>query len=106
MTLSEKRKEAINNFWNMTISGWDKVQRAEINESFPQLLVLIGCALGDMEKIMWLQEEYGREEIVRLANLNVTPWCLYVGRQLGIVEPDNDRPGSPDTVISVDDIKL
>ena len=71
MSLTERQIEGINSFWNMTISHWDKAGRSEFNKDFPHLLVLIACTLGDMEKIMWLQEEYGREEITRLANTDI-----------------------------------
>ena len=106
MSLTERQIEGINSFWNMTISHWDKAGRSEFNKDFPHLLVLIACTLGDMEKIMWLQEEYGREEIVRLANTDITPWCKYVSRQFGIEGPDDERPNSPDTVVSINDIRL
>ncbi len=106
MSLTERQIEGINSFWNMAISNWDKAGRSEFNKDFPHLLVLIACTLGDMEKIMWLQEEYGREEITRLANTDITPWCKYVSRQLGIEGPNDERPNSPDTVVSIDNIRL
>ena len=55
---------------------------------------------------MWLQEEYGFEEITRLANTDITPWCRYVSRQFGIEEPNDERPNSPDSVVSIDHIRL
>ncbi len=106
-TTPENITAVINNFWDcMTTGEYDKATRAEINIDFPLLLVTIAIHLDDHDKIKWLQEEYGGEECWRLANTVLTPWCNWVLSQLLIEEPSDDRPSSPDSIISVSNIKL
>lgn len=104
---AENITQAINSFWNVVTAGeYDKAKRAEINVDFPQLLITIAIHLDDHDKIRWLQQEYGGEECWRLANKIVTPWCNWVLSQLCIEGPSDDRPSSPDSILSVNNIRL